>query len=50
LPSYVDDVIDVWAEYTVLGNQDLGDIHLYEIVNSKDETGRDVMSKGEPIL
>jgi hypothetical protein len=50
LPSYVDDVIDVWAEYTVLGNQDLGDIHLYEIVNTKDETGRDVMGKGEPIL
>lgn len=50
LPSYVDDVIDVWAEYTILGNYNLSDIHLYEIVNTKDELGRDVMGKGEPIL
>jgi hypothetical protein len=50
LPSYVDDVIDVWAEYTVAGNQDLTDIHLYQIVNDTDDTGAAVIRRGEPIL
>lgn len=50
LPSYVDDVIDVWAEYTVAGNQDLVDIKLYKIVNDVDSTGSAVIRKGEPIL
>ena len=50
LPSYVDDVIDVWAEYTVAGNQDLTDIHLYQIINDVDETGSAVIRRGEPIL
>jgi hypothetical protein len=50
LPSYVDDVIDVWAEYTVAGNQDLTDIHLYQIINDTDETGSAVIRRGEPIL
>jgi len=46
----VDDVIDVWAEYTVAGNQDLTDIHLYEIINDVDNTGQEVIRRGEPIL
>lgn len=51
LPSYVDDVIDVWAEYTVLGNQNLTDVYLYQIINDTDEeTGQEVVRKGEPIL
>ena len=49
LPSYVDDVIDVWAEYTVAGNYDLIDIHLYELINDIDSSGAEVVRRGEPI-
>lgn len=50
LPSYVDDVIDVWATYTETGNWDLVDVHLYEIINSIDEQGHEVISRGPEIL
>lgn len=50
LPSYVDDVIDVWATYTETGNWDLVDVHLYEIINSLDEQGHEVISRGPEIL
>ena len=50
LPSYVDDVVDVWAEYTVLSNHDLADIHLYKIINDVDQDGQEIVRKGEPIL
>lgn len=50
LPSYVDDVIDVWATYTETGNKDLVDVHLYEIINSIDEQGHEVISRGPEIL
>lgn len=49
LPSYVDDVIDVWAEYEVAGNYDLVDIHLYELINTTDSSGSEVVKRGEPI-
>lgn len=49
LPSYVDDVIDVWAEYTTTGNYDLIDIHLYELINDTDSSGSEVVRRGEPI-
>lgn len=50
LPSYVDDVIDVWATYTETGNWDLVDVHLYEIINSTDQEGHEVISRGPEIL
>lgn len=51
LPSYVDDVIDVWAEYEVDSlTKDLVNIKLYKIIDRLDETGSEVINKGEPII
>jgi hypothetical protein len=50
LPSYVDDVIDVWAEYEIDAlTKQVINIHLFKIINSS-TGGQEVIAKGEPIL
>ena len=52
LPSYVDDVIDVWAEYQVDSlTGAVTNVHLYEIENSVvPSTGEEVIVKGTEIV
>lgn len=51
LPSYVDDVIDVWAEYEVDGlTKQVIDVHLYQLIEEITTSGEDVVRRGEPIL
>ena len=51
LPSYVDDVIDVWAEYTVLPSGALSDIKLYSLDEVIDpDTGQKTYGKGDLLL
>jgi hypothetical protein len=52
LPSFVDDVLEVWAEYQI---DDLTgavfDIHLYKLDTAIDpQTGHEILVKGEEIL
>lgn len=50
LPSYVDDVLDVWAEYEVDSlTKQLVNVHLYKLVEEITPSGEEVVSKGEPI-
>lgn len=50
LPSYVDDVIDVWAEYEVDSlTKQLINVHLYKLVDEVNASGQEVVSRGEPI-
>ena len=52
LPSFVDDVIEVWAEYQIESPSGaVIDIHLYKLVKQiVPSTGQEVYSKGEEIL
>ncbi len=50
LPSYVDDVIDVWAEYTVLSSGAIKNVRLYELEEIVDDiTGQKAYGKGTEI-
>lgn len=51
LPSYVDDVIDVWAEYKVDDfTGAIIDIHLYEIIDAPTSANQDFGTRGREIL
>ena len=52
LPSFVDDVIEVWAEYEVdSATGGIFDIHLYKLTTAIDPlTGNEVAAKGQPLL
>lgn len=52
LPSYVDDVVDVWAEYNVDSlTGAVVDIHLYELTSTVvPTTGQEVAAKGPEIM
>lgn len=50
LPSYVDDVIDVWAEYEIDSlTKQVIDVHLFKLVEEVTTSGQYVVSRGEPI-
>ena len=47
LPSYVDDVVDVWAEYEIDDlTRDVVNIKLYEVIDGTDSEGHHVIEKG----
>jgi hypothetical protein len=52
LPSFVDDVIEVWAEYEVDDlTGEVFDIHLYKLETAIDPlTGHEIIVKGQEIL
>ena len=52
LPSFVDDVLEVWAEYQIESPSGaVIDIHLYKLVKQiVPSTGQEVYIKGEEIL
>lgn len=52
LPSYIDDVVDVWAEYQVDSRSGaVIDIHLYELdTQIVPTTGQEIVSRGKEIL